>query len=109
MDPLIGQIVLVVYAVLLIGGGIAGFATAGSQRSLFAGIASGVLAAAFALVARLGSGRLGFVLGAVLALGLVAFFGKRFLESRKFMPGGMMAIVSLVTVVFLIFGAVAAK
>jgi uncharacterized membrane protein (UPF0136 family) len=98
---LAGQIALGVYAILLGIGGLIGHLKAGSRPSLIAGLLSAV-AAALCLIASLEDVRLGFILGAILAALLLTFFGQRFAQGRKFMPAGLMALVSLALVVFLV-------
>ena len=81
------------YAVLLAVGGIIGYTKAGSRPSLIAGLASA--AALLALGLSTQSATLGMGLGALVAILLAAFFGYRFLaKTRKFMPAGMLAVVS---------------
>jgi uncharacterized membrane protein (UPF0136 family) len=102
MTPqLVGQIALGTYAILVAIGGIIGFITARSRPSLIAGLASGAAAAA-CLVVSFSHLRLGFGLGAVLAAVLLSFFGTRFARRRKFMPGGLMVLVSLAVLVLLV-------
>ncbi len=101
-----GQIALGVYAVLLAVGGVIGYAKAGSRPSLIAGLGSAV-AAILALVLCFQNGIWGMGLGAMVALLLACFFGYRFaVKTRKFMPAGLLAVVSLavlaVAVLFLI-------
>ncbi len=91
-----GQIVLGVYAVLLAVGGVIGYTKAGSRPSLIAGLASAV-AALIALVLSFLSSDWGLGLGALLAILLAVFFGYRFaVKTRKFMPAGLLAVVSLI-------------
>ena len=91
-----GQVILGVYAVLLGVGGIIGYTKAGSRPSLIAGLGS-ALAALFALMLSLQNTRWGMGLGALLAILLAAFFGYRFaVKTRKFMPAGLLAVVSVV-------------
>jgi uncharacterized membrane protein (UPF0136 family) len=99
ISPFAGQVVLGVYALLLAVGGVIGYARAGSRPSLIAGLLSAVGAlAAMALVARDAAWGLG--LGALLAIVLALFFGYRFaVKTRKFMPSGMLAVLSLVVFV----------
>lgn len=82
-------IVLWVYIVLLEAGGIVGFVKAGSKASL---IASSIFALPLILAA------LGF-LPAVAADGvigfLLVFMGVKFAKSKKFMPSGLMVILSI--------------
>lgn len=86
-------IVLWVYIVLLEAGGLVGFLKAGSKASL---IASSVFAVPLILAA------LG-ILPAVVADGvlgvLLGYMGFKFAKSKKFMPSGLMAILSAVALV----------
>lgn len=83
-------IVLWVYIVLLEAGGLVGYLKAGSKASL---IASSVFALPLILAA------LG-ILPAVAADGVIAFLlvfmGVKFAKSKKFMPSGLMAVLSAV-------------
>jgi uncharacterized membrane protein (UPF0136 family) len=97
----IGPIVLGVYAVLLAVGGIMGYVKAGSRPSLIAGVACSILCLLFLVLTLMGQRSLGQGLGVALALGLLGFFSRRFTTNRKFMPGGLMALVSLVVVILL--------
>jgi uncharacterized membrane protein (UPF0136 family) len=95
ISPIAGQTTLGIYAVLLAVGGIIGFKKAGSRPSLIAGLASAVAAIA-ALLLSFQSPIWGMVLGSVLSVVLSLFFGYRFLvKTRKFMPAGLLAVVSL--------------
>ncbi len=98
---LLGQITLGIYAILLAIGGFIGYAKAGSRPSLIAGSASAALALIALGLATAWNDRAGFLVGAGLATFLLLFFGSRFARSRKFMPGGLMALVSLAVAVFL--------
>jgi uncharacterized membrane protein (UPF0136 family) len=100
LSPIAGQIALGIYAVLLAVGGGIGYLKARSNASLLAGIASGITALVAIGLSTQNSG--GFVLGAVLAVVMFVFFAPRFLASRKFMPGGLLTIVSLVVLVMMI-------
>jgi uncharacterized membrane protein (UPF0136 family) len=89
------QISLGIYAVLLAVGGIIGYTKAGSRPSLIAGILSAFVAF-MALLITTNNPRFGIGVGALAALVLAAFFGYRFLaKTRKFMPAGLLAVVSL--------------
>jgi len=101
VDPVIGRLTLVIYAALLGTGGVMGYLKAGSRPSLIAGL----LSAAFALLCfgeTLLDLRLGFWPGAALAASLLGMFGARFAKGRKFMPNGLMAIVSAVVLAVLV-------
>ena len=97
MNAQTGQIILGVYAVLLAAGGVMGFVTKGSKPSLIAGLVSAVLAAAAAVLVGT-SPTAGLLGGATLAALLLGFFGPRFAKSRKFMPAGLMTLVSVIVV-----------
>lgn len=105
IDPLIAHVTLGIYAALLAVGGVMGFVKARSRASLI----SGLLSAAFAVVA-LGlaavKNRFGIPLGVVLAITLFVLFGYRYaLRNRRFMPSGLLAVVSLVVLAVLLLAA----
>lgn len=84
--------ILWVYIVLLIAGGVAGFLKAGSKVSL---ITSVVFALALALFA---AGMIAWPLGANLLLGvLLVVFIVRYVKTRKFMPAGLLILLTAVT------------
>jgi len=94
--PLVGQITLGIYALLLAVGGVMGYIKAGSRPSLIAGSLSAV-AALVALGLSIGNNRLGIPLGLLLSIALFVLFGYRYaVKTRKFMPSGLLAIASLV-------------
>jgi len=96
ISPLVGQVTLGIYAVLLAVGGIIGYTKAGSRPSLIAGLASAV-AALLALVLSFADVKWGMAMGCIVALLLSFFFGHRYaVKTRKFMPAGLLAVVSLV-------------
>ena len=81
-----------IYIALLFAGGLMGFLKAGSKMSL---IMASVFAALLALCAlnvlkvpRLADGLLLF---------LLVFFAMRFAKGKKFMPNGLMAVLTVVT------------
>ena len=99
LSPIVGQIILGIYAVLLAVGGVIGFAKAGSKPSLIAGLASAV-GALLALILSLQNRTLGMGLACLLAILLFVFFGYRYAaKTRKFMPAGLLSVVSLVVLV----------
>ncbi len=104
VSPLVGEITLGLYALLLVVGGLIGYFKAGSRASLFAGTSS----AAAALLALWLWSRyrpLGVSLGLILSIVLFLLFAYRYAaKTRKFMPSGMLAVVSLIVlaVMFLV-------
>ena len=83
-------VILWIYVVLLLAGGLMGFLKAGSKISL---MTSGGFAIA------LGTSAMGWLrppyLADILLAVLLAFFAARFAKGKKFMPGGMMCIMTL--------------
>lgn len=87
------NIVLWVYIVLLVAGGLAGFLKARSKASLIASVGFAVplsLAGLGVLPAAVADALLGV---------LACFFGMRFAKTKAFMPGGLMTILSAVALV----------
>jgi len=99
----IGQWVLLGYALLMMLGGLMGF-KAGSKVSLYAGLGSGV-----ALFAALGATyyemRIGLWAGCALAVILALTFGRRLAKTGKFMPSGMLLVVSIAAAILLGYSA----
>ena len=90
------SIIVYVYAVLVAVGGLIGYLKAKSLPSIVMGSLSflALLAAAHGL--RTGQ-TWGLPLALALTLFLLVFFSLRFMKTRAFMPGGLMAILSLLT------------
>lgn len=96
------QTVLGIYAALLAAGGVLGYVKAGSKPSLIAGLASAALAT-LALGLSFLDSTLGIGLACVVALLLGGFFGYRFgVKTRKFMPAGLLSVLSAVVLVMAI-------
>ncbi len=88
--------VFVIYGILMLAGGIFGFTKAGSKVSLLTGIISGMLI--FAGAAFLGQGQyaVGRAVLAFTSFGLTGVFALRLVKTRKFMPSGMLLVLSLI-------------
>jgi uncharacterized membrane protein (UPF0136 family) len=89
--------VLWVYIVLLVAGGLMGFFKAGSRISL---ITSSIFAVLLALCA-LAIIRPFWIADVLIAL-LLVVFGVRFAKGRKFMPSGLMLALSAIVLVVLL-------
>ncbi len=106
MITLVGHVTLGIYAALLAVGGVMGFVKARSHASLVSGLLSAIFAVVALVMARMGN-TWGFPLGMLLAITLFVLFGYRYaLRNRKFMPSGMLAVVSLVVLGVLILASV---
>lgn len=99
----VSRLVLIIYAVLMLVGGVMGYVSAKSVPSLIAGLSSGVLLGIAWFVARANpKPGLGFAI--VVAIGLAVFFAKRVLDTGKFMPSGALCIVSVISVIIFVVG-----
>lgn len=97
------NIVLWIYIVLLVAGGLMGFLKAKSKMSLIMSLAFGIPLALCALdiitMKALSISNIHLGLPDILILVLLIFFGMRFIKGRKFMPGGLMTIASLLALI----------
>lgn len=95
------KIYFIVFGILTIAGGLMGYVKAGSTASLIAGGISGILllVAAFLLPSHVVAG---LVLGMVVSLLLAGRFLPAFFRVGKMMPNGMMALLSILGIVFAI-------
>jgi len=97
-DPRFGLVVLGIYGVLLIVGGVMGFVKAKSQASLIAGVVSGLIAFGAVFLSGTYNEKGGFSIGLILAIAMFVFFTPRAMSSRKFMPAGLMVTASVVVI-----------
>jgi uncharacterized membrane protein (UPF0136 family) len=89
---------ILVYALLIAAGGVAGYVKAGSNASLTSGLISGA-ALGIAWYISLQNPKSGLMLATILALALLVVFALRFRKTQAFMPAGLMAGLSLVMAV----------
>ncbi len=95
----IAVFIIPVYALIVIFGGIFGYLKAKSKMSLISGLVSGVALLANWLLAESIAVKLGMAtaIAAVLSITFII----RFVRTRKFMPAGLMMLLSLAaTIVF---------
>ncbi len=85
-------------------GGVVGYTKAHSKASLYAGSASGVLAIVFSYIGLSGHDLMALFLLAAESILLSAFFYMRFSSSKKFMPSGLMVIISAISLVIYLTG-----
>lgn len=96
----LAKIVLGVYGLLLIVGGITGKVKTGSTVSVIAGTASGIAALIAFWVSRTDPAQ-GLLIGMMVSLLLTGVFMGRFIRTRKFMPAGIVLILSIVVAALL--------
>lgn len=91
-------IVILLFGLLVLGGGIIGYTNTASIASLVGGSASGLglLASGLGVLRRKA---LGFVFAPFITLLLIAFFGYRLALSGDFIPSGLMGVLGLVVLV----------
>ena len=85
----ISNTVLWVYIVLLVVGGLIGFLKAGSKPSLIASVAFA------ALLSLCAAGILNSLITDLLLAALLVVFGMRLAKTKKFMPAGMMLVLTV--------------
>jgi uncharacterized membrane protein (UPF0136 family) len=96
------QISIVVFGTLVLGGGVMGFVKAKSKASLIAGVVSdALLLAAFAI--SFSNFRLGISVASFIAALLLLVFFLRLKSSKKFMPSGLMVLLSALESGFLYY------
>jgi len=93
-------ITALLYGVLILVGGIVGYTTTGSMASAIAGSVFG-LGLIVSAAALLKSKLVGLYLALSLTGVLTIFFSYRFLQTGAWIPGGIMALVSLAALVLL--------
>ena len=92
------KIVLVVYGVLMLGGGFMGYAKAGSKMSLIMGIVSAIVIFTGLYLSK-GNTQIGYGLISVMSGLLVVTFIIRLVKTGSFMPSGMLVILSIIAVI----------
>lgn len=106
MNPRVGLVVLIAYAILLIVGGAIGFVKARSRPSMIAGVVSGLIAIASAWISSQYNEDGGYSLGLLLAIALFLLFGYRASVTKKFMPSGMLAVASVAVIAVMVWSIV---
>jgi uncharacterized membrane protein (UPF0136 family) len=98
----------VIYGALILVGGALGYLTAGSLVSALArgGCGMGIVLSGWAMLKGKSAG---WYATLAMAAVLTAFFGARFWQGGAFMPTGLMAVLSLLTVALLLMASTAGK
>ncbi len=94
-------IATIIYAILLLLGGIMGYVSAKSKPSLISGVISGLLLCV-TIILQLQQIALGLILAKIITGFLVLVFMIRLWKTRKFMPAGLMLVVSVAILVILL-------
>ena len=102
-----GQLVLVIYAALILIGAGMGF-KAGSNASLIAGGISGLLLVGAYVISRAHL-RAGLWFGAVVTLAVCGSMLGRWISTGKLFPAGATAILSAVVLILLVYFAIKSK
>ena len=93
------KIILFIYGILMLGGGVMGYVKAHSKPSLIMGIISGILI--FIGVYLLGSNlKIGMMLVTAVSAMLTGVFLLRLLKTHSFMPAGMLLLLSAAVLIF---------
>lgn len=100
----IAKLYFFIFGILTIVGGVMGFVKAKSRASLIAGSISGILLAVAGHLIGIGNTLVGLIIGLVLSLALAGQFGPKFFRGGKFMPAGLIAILSAIGIVVAILG-----
>ncbi len=97
------ELIVGIYSLLVLFGGYMGYKKKGSKPSLIAGLVSAVLLDISIILMHAGMGWGLYVAGAITAF-LLVFFAVRYARSadHAFMPGGLMSILSVLTLVGLV-------
>lgn len=95
MLPLV-RTFLFVFGFVAIVGGVMGFVKAKSTPSLLAGGVAGALLLVSGYLLGTASAQAGLIVGAVVSVALAGRFVPTFLRTKKLMPSGMMAALSVI-------------
>ena len=91
-------IVILVYGLLGLGGGIIGYTSTGSTGALIGGGAFGMGLFASGVGVLRGK-NMGFLMAPILTALLTMFFGYRFIDTGEFILSGLMAVLGMVAVI----------
>jgi len=95
------EISLLIYGVLVSAGGVIGFLKAQSKASLIAGLISGALVITAYSISRRNPAT-GFLVGACIGALLLIVFAVRLAKTKKFMPSGMMLVLTALEEILLL-------
>ncbi len=90
-----------IYGILLLFGGIMGYVSAKSKPSLISGVVSGLLLLISGVLQWQQISPIGLILAQIVTLVLAIVFVIRLWRTRKFMPAGLMLVLSVAMLVIL--------
>lgn len=93
-------LIVIVYGFIVLAGGVMGYVKARSAPSLMAGLAFGIALIVSGFCVWHGM-RNGLKVAMGLAVALLVVMGIRFVKSKKFMPAGLVALLSAIVTVVL--------
>ncbi len=106
MNAFAGYIILI-YAGLLVAGGIIGWRVTGSRISLTSSLVSAALLSIAYWISQ-DAPKSGYLMATIVALALAVLFLIRLRKTGKFMPAGMMLILSSIVTIILAWSAIRA-
>lgn len=92
--------IVLIYAILILVGGIVGHIKAGSFASLISGIVFGLLLLGCS-IALFAKKKWGPYAALIVTFVLDGFFTFRFLKTHVFMPAGLLSLISLIVLIYL--------
>jgi uncharacterized membrane protein (UPF0136 family) len=95
--------VVMLYALLNIGGGVAGYFEKNSLPSLISGIVAGILLLGGAALA-VSKPRAGYIIATIVAVADLGFFATRYMKSHAVWPALVMIVASVVVLICLGLG-----
>ncbi|MCP9496157.1 MAG: hypothetical protein MSG64_17040 [Pyrinomonadaceae bacterium MAG19_C2-C3] len=98
------SMVILIYGILTLAGGVFAYISVKSVPSIVAGGASGLILIFAGYLMMRGSYTAGWWIALVVTLALLARFGATAFSNFKFMPGGLMIILSIIALVALLLG-----
>ena len=99
----LAAVATLIYALLVLAGGLMGYLQANSLASLISGLLFGTGFLVIGWLVWRDSMTAGYVSGFMILL-LALYFGYRFISTDQFLPGGIMLITSFLTLFFLLLG-----
>ncbi len=99
--------VIVVYTAFLVVGGIIGWRVSGSRISLTSSLVSAALLSVAWRIS-LDAPKSGYLMATIVALALAILFALRLRKTKKFMPSGMMLLLSAIVTIILAWSAIQA-